>query len=98
MWAEVLQLEQVGINDNFFELGGHSLLATRLLARVQNAFEVRLLLRSVFEAPTVLGMAECLFNAAGAPLRVEKMAQVLLQLSQMSDEEAEAMLELQLVA
>src|SRR6185369_3045541 len=98
MWAEVLQLEQVGINDNFFELGGHSLLATRLLARVQNAFEVRLLLRSVFEAPTVLGMAQCLFNAAGAPLRVEKMAQVLLQLSQMSDEEAEAMLELQLVA
>ena len=98
MWAEVLQLEQVGINDNFFELGGHSLLATRLLARVQNAFEVRLLLRSVFEAPTVLGMAECLFNAAGAPLRVEKMAQVLLQLSQMSDEEAEAILELQLVA
>src|SRR6185503_2583251 len=98
MWAEVLRLEQVGINDNFFELGGHSLLATRLLARVQNAFEVRLLLRSVFEAPTVLGMAESLFNAAGAPLRFEKMAQVLLQLSQMSDEEAETMLELQLVA
>src|SRR5215208_932476 len=96
IWAEVLRLDQVGINDNFFELGGHSLLATRLLGRVQNAFEVRLTLRSLFEARTVLGMAGSLFNASGERLRIEEMAQVLVQLSQISEEEAAEMLDMQL--
>jgi acyl carrier protein len=96
IWAEVLRLDQVGINDNFFELGGHSLLATRLLARVQNAFEVRLPLRSVFEAPTVRGMAESLFDLTGERLRIEETAEVLVQLSQISEEEAAAMLDMQL--
>jgi len=58
IWAEVLSIEQVGIYDNFFELGGHSLLVTQLLARVRKAFPIELSLGSIFEAPTVAGMAE----------------------------------------
>ena len=57
IWRELLQLEQVGMEQNFFELGGHSLLVLQVTARIRRAFEVELPVRSVFEAPTIVGMA-----------------------------------------
>ncbi|MEW6736015.1 MAG: amino acid adenylation domain-containing protein, partial [Acidobacteriota bacterium] len=57
IWTEILKLEQINIHDNFFDLGGHSLLATQLISRVRNTFKIELPLRSLFEQPTVAGMA-----------------------------------------
>jgi len=37
IWAQVLELEQVGIYDNFFELGGDSILSIQIIARANQA-------------------------------------------------------------
>jgi amino acid adenylation domain-containing protein len=58
IWAEVLGIEQIGIDDNFFALGGHSLLGTQLISRVKNAFNIDLPLHSLFEAATIAELAE----------------------------------------
>ena len=57
IWAELLQVERVGIDDNFFELGGHSLLAMQQISRVRKVFAVELAVRELFETRTLAGLA-----------------------------------------
>jgi len=64
LWEEVLAARPVGVTDSFFDLGGHSLLAIRLLARVEEEFERRLELSTLFLGPTVEDQANLLRGPA----------------------------------
>src|SRR5262249_20656631 len=81
IWAEVLKLDRVGRLDNFFELGGHSLIATRLASRVRAKRGIELPIRTLFEPPTVAGLALRLREAAEGPpplVRAQRPAQLPL--------------------
>ncbi|HKQ04040.1 MAG TPA: amino acid adenylation domain-containing protein [Blastocatellia bacterium] len=57
IWADMFNGKQVGIFDNFFHLGGHSIKAVRVINRINQAFNVNLSVRNVFEEPTIAGLA-----------------------------------------
>ncbi|MFE4456753.1 amino acid adenylation domain-containing protein [Nocardia tengchongensis] len=56
--AEVLGLDQVGVDDEFFALGGNSLLATRVVARLNEALGTGLSVRDLLQTGTAFGLAE----------------------------------------
>ncbi|MCA1389298.1 amino acid adenylation domain-containing protein [Bradyrhizobium sp. IC3123] len=57
IWAELLDVDQVGRNDHFFELGGHSLLAVRVLSRVSQEIGVSIAVSDLFAHPDLASFA-----------------------------------------
>ncbi len=89
IWMQVLKVDAVGIHDNFFDLGGHSLLATQVMSRVCDAFGMELPLRSLFEHPTVAGLAVQIAQAMANSVPQKEVTDLLVQLESLSDEEAQ---------
>ncbi|MGW4769103.1 amino acid adenylation domain-containing protein [Nocardia sp. NPDC004278] len=65
-FEQVLQVDRVGVDDDFFALGGDSLSAALVVARIGAAMDLRVPVRSVFEAPTVGELAARAGSLSGA--------------------------------
>ncbi|MGH2615286.1 MAG: phosphopantetheine-binding protein [Thermomicrobiales bacterium] len=69
-WADILHVETVAPDDDFFEIGGNSLIVAFAVARLGERLGLELPLRSLFEAPTPIEMAELI-----GELRAERAAE-----------------------
>ncbi|HXU30434.1 MAG TPA: amino acid adenylation domain-containing protein, partial [Thermoanaerobaculia bacterium] len=86
VWAEVLNLERVGVDEDFFDLGGHSLLATRVVSRIHKVFRMDLPLRDFFGGTTIESLARIVREKEARPGRAEKIARLYLSIERLPDE------------
>ena len=55
--AELLDIDEIGLNENFFLLGGHSMLGAQLIVRLEDMFGAEIGLKYLFEHPTLVEIA-----------------------------------------
>ena len=67
IWEELLGRRPIGRGENFFELGGHSLIAVRMIRRIEQAFDRKLPLAVLLEAPTIEQLAAILKEKTWKP-------------------------------
>ncbi|MCW5978614.1 MAG: amino acid adenylation domain-containing protein [Bryobacteraceae bacterium] len=67
IWERTLNVHPIGVRDNFFDLGGYSLLAVKLFADIERAFGKDLPLATLFESPTIEGLARLLRREGWQP-------------------------------
>ena len=66
IWEDLLAARPIGVADDFFALGGHSLHAVALIARIQRQFGQSLPLATLFQEPTIEGLALRLRQQTGS--------------------------------
>jgi Acyl carrier protein len=66
VFAQVLQLDRVGVHDDLFRRGGNSLHAVQVISRINDATGLDVPVSLIFEHPTVGELTEALEKLADA--------------------------------
>jgi acyl carrier protein len=90
IWQNLLQVSEISTGDNFFSLGGNSLIAVSLMGTIRSSFNVDLPLISLFQFPTVGGMARQIEKSQA--MQPDDLEDAIEYLAQLSDEEVMALL------
>jgi hypothetical protein len=91
-WQRLLGIARIGRHDDFFELGGHSLLAVQSASRIRDAFHIDVGVQTLFDAPTVAGLATAVAEALLASATGDELGEILDRVESLSDEEIAALL------
>ncbi|NKQ56411.1 amino acid adenylation domain-containing protein [Amycolatopsis sp. K13G38] len=91
VWADVLDVERVGVSDPFFALGGDSVLATMIVGRLREALDTtEVSVRTLFSSLTVGAMAARLTADEAVPGRLAQVAEIYLEVDALSEEDLDA--------
>lgn len=92
IWAEILELDRIGIHDNFFELGGNSVQAARIVSRIRDAFQTELPLREFFEKPAVSDIAAFILREQARSIPEDELARMIAEVEMLSEEDVKYLL------
>ncbi|HEY9415765.1 MAG TPA: phosphopantetheine-binding protein, partial [Pseudonocardia sp.] len=88
VWREVLERDRIGVEQSLFSAGGDSVLATVIVARLRELLDTaEVSVRMMFGAPTVAGLAAAMTAASSDPQRLAAVAEIVLEVHTMSDDE-----------
>jgi aryl carrier-like protein len=65
IWAEVLGLQEIGVDDDFFFLGGDSLLMTQIFSRIRESSGFEVSFGDFFDHPTIANLAPLIPTSDG---------------------------------
>jgi amino acid adenylation domain-containing protein len=80
IWANVLCLDQIGVEDDFLELGGNSIQAMQIVSRVIEKCQVRLSLEILFKSGTPAMMAKNIINSQIESISDEELNKILQEI------------------
>lgn len=85
--AGLLGVERVGIDDDFFKLGGDSVLATTVVARIREWLDTpSVMVADIFATRTIAGLADRLCRREFDPDRLERVAELYLEVTHMDSD------------
>jgi mycobactin phenyloxazoline synthetase len=86
--CDVLGVNSVGVDDDFFALGGDSVLATQAVARIRAWLDTPdVMVADIFATRTVSELASLLSQREPDPVRLQKVAELYLEVLQMEADE-----------
>jgi acyl transferase domain-containing protein len=92
VWEELFGIQHVGAADNFFEMGGNSLLAIQLVSRLRKELEIELPLNTLFESPTVTGLATAIESIQARAREAVEIERLLKEIESLTPDELQATL------
>ena len=93
LWAEIIEIDEVGIHDDFSELGGDSLLAAQIVSEVNQIFSLKQPLKTLFEIPTVAKLVKFVLTNETHPGHSDRIANLFTKIDGMSTEDIRKALE-----
>ena len=85
IWAEVLEVDPVGIEDRFLDLGGHSLLAAQIISRILREFGVNISVQTFIQASTIAKLAVIIVGEQAGQLDAEEITRMLAEIDNSGD-------------
>ncbi|MBU0485482.1 MAG: amino acid adenylation domain-containing protein [Proteobacteria bacterium] len=78
IWQKILDRKKIGAHDNFFELGGNSMKSLRIVSLLRNDAGIELSPMTIYQTPTIRGLAEYIERSRSTPAEVREEAFVRL--------------------